>query len=460
MRLFVICILLIAACSTDRTPPVSADLVIEDVVVINVETGETEPVDTIIIHDHSITHIGPRIVFDATAEIIDGQGAFVVPGFWDAHVHSVTAADWHFPLMVRHGVTNVRNMHTTEPEPFAKIAALKALVASGDLVGPTMIANGPVVDGTHPAWPGTIVIGTPEEAESIVVDLKQSGADFIKVYDSLAPEVYTALTVAAQKYGLAVDGHMPAQLDPRTAAELGHRSVEHLSGMVLGCSGEQGPLQQKYVELFAAKPLPFPQNMIAFFDLVGELNATWDESACQDLVNAYADGKIAVTPTLVNGVSMTNPGSLIEQENLKDLVPEEVLEWWMPELESPRAQMMQTIMAPLEANTPRMLEMLKEAGVPIVTGTDVGNPFIIPGHSVHTEMALLVRAGLSPLDALRSATIVPSEVFVPERRAGRIEVGYEADLVLLTDNPLDDISHTLSISHVVLRGQRVGAQQD
>lgn len=454
MRILTASLLLIAACSTDQ-PPVAADLVIQNASVIDVETGEIEPVEAIIIHDQMITHMGSVIAFDANAETIDGTDQFAIPGLWDAHVHSVSAADWHFPLMARYGVANVRNMHTTEPEPFAKIATLKERVETGDLIGPRLIANGPIVDGTHAAWPGTIVIATAEAAEPTVLQLKQSGADFIKVYDSLAPDVYEALTEAARTHDLPVDGHMPARIDPRAAAQLGHRGVEHLSGMVIGCSSAQAPVQDKYTDLFTADPLPFPQNMITFFELIGELNASWDEAKCQDLVNAYAAGDIVVTPTLVNGVSMTNPASLIEEEGVTDLVPPDVLEWWMPDLSSPRAQMMQMIMAPLEANTPRMIEMLSEAGVPITTGTDVGNPFLIPGHAVHTEMALLVAAGLPPLEALRAATIVPSTAFAPDRNAGRIAVGYEADLVLLADNPLEDISHTKSIEHVVLRGQVV-----
>ena len=185
------------------------------------------------------------------------------------------------------------------------------------------------------------------------------------------------------------------------------------------------------------------------------MNATWDEAKCNELIDVYAAGNIAVTPTLVNGVSMTNPRSLIEDEGVTELVPEEILDRWMPDLNSPRNQMMQAIMAPLQANTPRMLSMLKDADVPIVAGTDLGNSFLIPGHSLHTEMELLVDAGLTPLDALRAATLIPSKVFAPERQTGRIKAGYEADLILLDRDPLVDISNTRSIRQVVLRGSLI-----
>ncbi len=455
MRILVAIFLIVAGCAAEPEPTVSADLVIQNAFVLNFETGQFDKAETVIVFDQKITHVGGAISFDERAEILDGAGGYIVPGFWDAHVHSITAANWHFPMLVRFGVTNVRNMHTSEPDPFDKISSLKSRVASGELLGPTMIANGPILDGTHSVWPGTIVVASRDKAEKTVEELKISGADFIKVYDSLAPDVYEALSIAAQKYGLAVDGHMPAQLDPRDAARLGHRSVEHMSGLVIGCSSAQGRIQESYAELFAAEPLPFPQNMMAFFDLIGELNATWDEAKCNELIDVYAAGNIAVTPTLVNGVSMTNPRSLIEDEGVTELVPEEILDRWMPDLNSPRNQMMQAIMAPLQANTPRMLSMLKDADVPIVAGTDLGNSFLIPGHSLHTEMELLVDAGLTPLDALRAATLTPSKVFAPERQTGRIKSGYEADLILLDRDPLVDISNTRSIRQVVLRGSLI-----
>jgi hypothetical protein len=445
--------LLLLACN--NIEPLEADLVIENVRIISLDDGTVTTAEQVAIRDGIITHVGDTEPLKGEPDIVDAEGAYVIPGLWDAHIHSISAADWHFPLMVRHGVTSVRNMHTSEEEPFEKINSIRARIASGELTGPMMIANGPIVDGPRPAWDGVISINSAEEAGEVVETLASSGADFIKVYDGLAPEVYEAVMKEANARSLPVDGHLPNRVDPKDAARLGHRSDEHTSGILQGCSSKQQEIRDQFTALAEAEPLPFPQNMIAQFANIQLLAESWDVEECRKTAEVYAAHDTVVTPTLVNLRSMTNPQSLMDDEEAVSLVPEEMAEWWREELSSEQTGAMSMFMSPVEAVTPDTLNVLVEAGVPVLAGTDVGNPFLVPGYHLHTELELMVDAGMSPLAALRSATIVPAEILVPDMKMGRIETGYRADIVLLSANPLEDISNTREISAVILNGRSV-----
>lgn len=443
----------VLACSNQE--PLQADLVIENARLIDIDNGAIHSAAQIAVRDGLIVHVGKAQPVEGDPQTINADGAFAIPGLWDAHVHSVSAADWHFPMMVRHGVTAVRNMHTSEEDPFAKIDMLRMKIDSGELLGPFILANGPIVDGARPAWDGAISISSPDEAGEVVTGLYEAGADFVKVYDGLGPDAYEAVMKEANALSLPVDGHIPSRVDPRDAARLGHRSDEHLSGMVQGCSSAQEEIREDFSDLAAADPLPFPQNMIAHFGNVQRLAETWDEEECRQTVAAYAEGGTVVTPTLVNLRSMTGPQTLMDNPEAIGLVPEDVAGWWRDELSSEQTAAMSAVMSPVEATVSDTLSLLEEAGVPILAGTDVGNPFLVPGYHLHTELELMVEAGMTPLAALRSATVVPSEVLAPKEKMGRLEPGYRADIVLLSSNPLEDISNTLTINTVILRGKTV-----
>lgn len=455
IRIPVLCATFLALLSCAQEQPLQADLIIENASVIDLDDGSARLADQIVISDGRIVHVGERRNIDGEPQRIDAAGAFAIPGLWDAHVHSVSAADWHFPLMVSHGVTAVRNMHTTEEDPFAKINALRARIASAELTGPLLLANGRIVDGPRASWPGSLSIGSPEEAVEAVARLSDAGADFLKVYDGVAPDVYEALMKEAAAVSMPVDGHMPSRVDPKDAARLGHRTVEHLSGMLQGCSSEQKEIREKFSALAAAEPLPFPQDMIAFFGLVQGQAETWDADECRRTASAYAAGRVAVTPTLVNIRSMTQPQTLVEDPEAMRLVPQSVRNRWDEELAADRIQAMSTTMTPVEAIAPQTMSILEEAGVPILAGTDVGNSFLVPGYHLHTELELMVEAGMTPLNALRSATVVPAEILAPDEMTGRVRPGYRADIVLLTSNPIEDIANTRTIKSIILRGELI-----
>src|SRR5262249_49510081 len=149
---------------------------------------------------------------------------------WDMHVH---IADEHFfPMCLANGVTGVRDMaNYTKP-----ILSRRKAVADGKVLGPRIVAAGPILDGPKPVWPFSIAAGNAEEGRDAVRKVKKEGVDFIKVYSKLPREAYFAIADEAKKQGLPFVGHVPVLVSVHEATRAGQKSIEHLTGVSLGCS--------------------------------------------------------------------------------------------------------------------------------------------------------------------------------------------------------------------------------
>lgn len=450
-------VLLASATACDANPPdgpTSADLVISNATIVDVESGELLPGRTIFVEDGRIVGIveaSGAVVPDGAREV-DATGRYVMPGLWDAHVHSAAGTGWHFPLLVAHGVTSVRNLHSTVDTALELTSAIKRRVASGELLGPRFLANGPIIDGYPASWPGAIAAGTAAEGRAAVDSLAAAGADFIKVYDNLLPEVYEAIMAAAAERGIPVDGHVPFLVTAEYASASGQRTVEHLTGMNLACSTRAAALRSEFEVLLERLPsLSFPQNVVAFFTLVREASDSRDPALCAPAVEAYVRAGITAVPTLVIGA--VDARGLVADSARMALLPPDVQGMWTG-MAAGGPGPIDAVFAGSDWTAPDDTRLLHGAGVPILAGTDIGNPFLIPGLSLHEELGLLVgEAGLSPLDALRAATINPARTFGLADSLGTVAEGRIADLVLLDANPLEDIANVSAIQGVVLNGR-------
>lgn len=445
---------LVAACGGEASP--DADLAFTHATVVDVETGDLRSDRTVFLAGNRIVRIVPTAALEPadSTRVVDATGRYLIPGLWDAHVHSAASTGWHFPLFVAHGVTSVRNLHTTVDTALELTNRIRDEVASGALIGPRFLANGPIIDGYPASWPGAVVARTPEEGRALVDSLAAGGADFIKVYDNLTPDVYDAIMDEAGKIGIPVDGHMPFLVPPAAGAAAGQRTVEHTSGIHLGCSSAADSLRAEFRGLLERLPtMEYPEPMIAFFTLVRAAGDTRDSELCARVVEAYAEAGTAVVPTLVVGVSDREAGRLVADSARMALVPPGVREWWAgAAAEGPGP--IGEVMEGAAWLAPKNVALLHGAGVPILAGTDVGNPFLVPGSSLHDELRLLVdEAGLTPLDALRAATVVPARTFGLADSLGTVAEGRLADLVLLRANPLEDVGAVNSIDGVVLNGR-------
>lgn len=432
----------------------AVDLAIVDAAIVDVEGGEVLPNRTILVDGNRIAAVGPSAELEAPdgAAVVDAAGRYVIPGLWDAHVHSAAGVSWHFPLLVAHGVTSVRNLHTTVDTALELTSSIKRRIASDELLGPRFLANGPIIDGPPPSWPGTVVAGTPEEGRAAVDSLADGGADFIKVYDNLRPEVYEAIMAAARERGIPVDGHVPMLVPSEEAAAAGQRTMEHTSGITMGCSTAADSLRTEFRGLLQRMPtMSAPDPVMGFFTLVRAAGATRDLELCERTARSYAENEVAVVPTLI--LRARDPAGLVADSTRMALLPPDVRGIWAGMVAggpSPIA----AVMEGAEWTAPGNTRLLHEAGVPVLAGTDLGNPFLIPGLSLHKELSLLVNeAGLTPLDALRAATITPARTFGLADSLGVVAVGKLADLVLLRENPLADVAATRSVEGVVLNGR-------
>lgn len=429
------------AASVDSTEPAVA---FANVSLINVESGEVATGRTVVVRGKRVAAITDgRGVLPAGTRVVSADGGFLIPGLWDMHTHSAAMADRELPAHLAFGVTGIRNMHTTADTALQLVAAIKRRLAAGTIVGPRFIANGAIVDGPRPAQPGSVPIPSADAVGRIVDSLAGGGADFIKVYNLLPRESYFALVEAAKRRGIAVVGHVPVTVRAEEAARAGQRSIEHFDGLDFACSTHEDSIRAE----FLAAP-----SRDAWYRRGAQLTASWSAERCAPAVTAFAAARTWQVPTLAVAWAEAFGDSLLLDSAAMASVAPAVAERW-------RVMAADTTHGPDPAAPDRLdqaralVRLMRAARVPMLAGTDVGNPFVIPGWSLHHELELLVGAGLTPLEALQTATLNPARFFAATDSLGTIAPGKLADLVLLERNPLDDIRHSRTIRGVMIDGR-------
>lgn len=452
-----------------ETPPARAPLVIEHVTVVDVERGRLLPDRRVVVGGTRITAVDSgAAVRPAGARVVDGRGKYLIPGLWDMHVHSVanvaldmpvgsvTNADWHFPLFLAFGVTGVRNMNDASADPTLELTnSVKRRLAKGDLLGPRLLANGPTVDGYPPLASNPVVVRTAAEARAVVNELADHGADFIKVYENLSREAYFAIMDQARRRGIAVDGHVPFRVPPAEAADAGQRTFEHVLAVALGCSTEAEAERGAFARVLSepGRPKEVEQPPLALFRHERRLYETRDPAACAETIDAYRRNGVAEAPSLVGYHHVVNAKEILSDAKTMRLVPPAIRRNWEEGRSSETGRTVRSILSPIVPLQAENARLLNEAGVLLLAATDVGIPTLVPGLSLHEELVLLGGAGLTPLEALRTATLNPTRVLGLADSLGTIEAGKVADLVLLDADPLADIRNTQRIRAVAVNGR-------
>ena len=429
-------------------------LALTHVTVIDM-TGAPPKLDmTVVIEGNRITSIARsrKMRIPRGAAVINASGKFLIPGLWDMHVH-FTEVERSFPLFIANGVMGVRNMGGELED----LLRWRAAVASGKLLGPRVLMCGPIVDGPQPAAHGpTIVVGTPTEGRQTVDRLKQRGADCVKVYDRLPRDAYFAIIDQAKRDGIPVVGHVPEAITTMEASDAGQKSIEHLGTILQGCSTIEDELRR-----LQAAPMP---TGVDFSEIPRRIAArgermldTYDEQKAKQLFAHLVKNQTWQVPTLVTKRALTFIDDFDRNgdERLK-YIPEAEQKWWSPQqnfllrYRTPEYIVYSKRLFQKELD---LVAVMHRAGVPLMTGTDLGIPYTFAGFSLHDELGLFVQAGLTPMEALQAATRNPA-VFLDELSSqGTIERRKIANLVLLDANPLEDIRNTERISAVVLNGK-------
>lgn len=383
---------------------------------------------TVVVRDGRIVAVGPRATTPVPegATTLDGAGRFLMPGLADMHVHTWAASD--APMFLAHGVTTVRNLFGSPQH-----LAWRAQVEQGTLLAPTLITAGPILDGDPPVWPGSIVVLDVESARAAVELHVEQGYDFLKVYNRLPREAYEAIVEEARLAGLAIDGHTPDAVGYERVLAAGQRTVEHMSGIgLVVAAGTPGT--------------GWAGDNFGWQRVDPERQKLWVE-------RSVAAG-VWLCPTFVVFQKMLEP-ELFERELGMDHVrhvPAFTRQFWksMNASNTPEGR------AAGRDSVPARMAFAKafaDAGGRLILGTDMGNPLVVPGYSVHEELANFAAAGLSPYQALASATRAPAECLGLADEFGTVAVGRRADLLLLGADPLLDVDNAREIQGVMARGR-------
>jgi hypothetical protein len=449
--------LLLSACSK----PHSATIAITHATIIDATVAPLKPNSTILIDREKIIAAGPdsSLEIPSDAHIIDATGKFLIPGLADMHIHLTGAGEpagsrqFILPLLIANGVTTVRDMGGD----VAQLKKLKSEIDSGDQLGPQIFFTGPYLDGNPPYFQPSIVVVTPAEADAAVRKLKSEGVDFIKVQSGLKPDAYFAIAEAARKENIRFLGHVPDSISAAQASDAGQASIEHLTGILLACSSKEEELRNQQLRPPARKETPRQTSVRQRAWQQAVLDSYSPEKARQLYAKFLANHtwQVPTLPLLIELAFLTPATDRADDPNLK-YIPQNLQKIW----KQGRAQSLANktsvdflLRTKLVEASLKAVGDMHTAGIPMMAGTDSTAPNLVPGFSLHDSIADMVRAGLTPMEALKTATSKPAEFLNRTGQQGTIAPGQRADLVLLDANPLADIHNTQKIHAVILKGK-------
>jgi imidazolonepropionase-like amidohydrolase len=420
-------------CVAPEAPEVrsrSTAIAFVDVEVVPLDSERVLSDQTVIVDGDRIVAIGPAAKTPAPrgARIIDGRGKYLMPGLMDMHVHLASEAD--LDLFVARGVTTVRNMWGTPMH-----LVLRERVAKGEIVGPTIVTAGPILDGDPPAHDGSLVVKTEDDADRAVAMHKELGYDFVKVYSRLSAPVYRRIFADARAAGLKVAGHVPREVGLEGVIAAHQDAVEHLTGFIDAFQRSDSPAIGKFDRA----------NMALKIDFV-------DEAKIPIVAGEIAAANVWQCPTLTVVTNKT-PDELrrrLKAPEMRYIAPLQRA-IWTPGRE-PAADVLARD-ARENGIHDKTLRALHAAGARILVGTDTGNPWVVPGFATHQELASLVQAGFTPYEVLRAATHESAVFLGQDTRVGTLTVGRLADLILVDGNPLRAVQNAEHIEGVMTRGR-------
>ncbi len=400
--------------------------VIQSVQVISMDQDQAQENWTVVVRDGVITDVGPdaEITLPSDAEIIDGNGKTLLPGLIDMHVHVYDEAD--LAAFLSHGVTTVRN---NSGMPFH--LTMQDQIENGRILGPRLFTSGPILNeiGGRNVNELQQLVDGPMEARAAVRQQYDQGFRSIKLYSNLSIASYEAILDEAAELNMPVFGH-PVEGLPPADQPYGREPFDHV-------------LDDNLVTLEHMESIVWHA-----------LNDEMDEDKARNLARRIAAAGIAVDPTLTVHQNLTalirTAGAHAERDEmdmfnpLVFLVEAGTYDFWASYEGNDREQ--------LNDFYRRCVQIFHEEGVKLVVGTDAQAMVTLPGSSVIRELELFVQAGLSPFEALRSATIIPAELLGLEGKTGMIQTGYRADLILVEGNPLNDVSVLEHPTGVMLNG--------
>jgi imidazolonepropionase-like amidohydrolase len=404
--------------ANELSPKSNAPLALVGGTLIDVTGKAATPNAVVLIEGDRIVAAGPRATTKIPdgAKIVDVTGKFLLPGLWDMHAHLYQSE--FGPTYLAAGITTVRDVGNDME--FG--TALRDAAKEKRGLGPRMLLAG-YIDGKNDGHSFDVQVETPEEARAAVQHYKDAGYEQLKIRDNVKLETLKVICAEAHRLGMTVTGHVPEGMNALQAVEAGMDQLAHLNYVESGFFPKRDRNNPPVTINLNA---PNVTNALKFFKEHGTVIDPTD--AVLELMLRPLNVPIE---SFEPGVTKV-PAELKVQINKK----------------GESADMAEGLRMVVDVLL-KITGALHKAGVPIVAGTDVG----VPGHTLHRELELYVKAGLTPLEAIQAATIVPARVMKLDGEVGAIEVGKRADLIIVDANPLDNISNIRKLRFVVTQGR-------
>ena len=381
--------------------------------LVDVKTGTATENSVILLDNGVIKAVGKtgELTIPKNYTVIHAEGKTIFPGLWDMHAH-FEQAEWG-PAYLAAGVTTVRDCGNE----YDYINAIQVVIDRGGGVGPHILKAG-IIDGPGAMGLGIIRASTPEEAIAAVRKYKENGFVQIKIYSSVTPPVVKAICTEAHRLGLTVTGHIPEGMSLQQGVDSGMDMVNHIQ-YVYGVMKKD---KDKRIDL--------------------------TDSANRQVLHFIKEHGTVIDPTL--GVF-----EMVFRSTKDDITTMEPAFYTLP---LPLQALFKNIgMAPDVAakykpvldGMSKIVKALHDEGVPLVAGTDMG----FPGYSLDRELELYVAAGLTPLEAIQTATLIPARVMKMDKVTGYIAPGLRADLIFIEGDPLTNVRDIRNVRMVVKDGQ-------
>ncbi|HXW08327.1 MAG TPA: amidohydrolase family protein [Vicinamibacterales bacterium] len=392
---------------------------------------------TVIVRDGRVVAVGPaastQVPADATR--VDGSGKYLMPAIAEMHAHIPGAppaspfpaalAERTLLLYAARGIGTIRGM-LGHPEHLK----YRERVEKGELISPRIYTSGPSFNGNS--------VPTVAAAVKAVEMQKEAGYDLLKIHPGVKRDVFDALAAKAHELKIPFAGHVPLDVGLHRALEARYRCIDHVDG---------------YIEALSDKPMTSE-----FFGI--NLVNSLDESKIPELVKATKAAGTWIVATQVlfdNLVGPDSPEEMAKWPEMQYAEPAGVVQKWIAQKQNmakyPAADRQKFL-----AVRRRIIKALHDGGVPFALGSDAPQWWNVPGFSTHRELQSMVKAGLTPYQALRSGTVNIGTYFgTPD--VGAVAAGQRADLVLLDANPLQEVANSLRIAGVMLNGRWLPAAE-
>jgi imidazolonepropionase-like amidohydrolase len=446
--------------SAGAAPKPDTPIALTHVTIVDVRAGRSASDMTVIIDGERIAAIGDssRTRPPPAARVIDARGKFIIPGLWDMHTHLFVEphlqADLN--LLIANGITGVRDTGGEWRYFDPYIHELRqGRRPAGLETAPRIVAAGKIIDGSPPYSEDMISVATAAQGREAVRTVQEHGADFIKIYSYMDRVAFFAIADEARKRGLMLAGHVPYAVSVGDASDAGQKSLEHADGILLAASTEEQTIREQIL-----KDAPHLRaNELQKFELYyiyGHYRPmrTYSDAKAAALFARFVRNGTWACPTLIaqKGALPQDEEPVMAEVAARYESAATIQSWrkFLADIQWPGEEARQVTEVYHRLIT--LVGDMSRAGVGILAGTDEGVPFVLPGFSLHRELELLVSAGLTPLQALQTATLNPARFLGRERDLGTIEAGKLADAVLLDADPLVDIRNTSKIDAVLAGG--------